>query len=184
MSHLSRALVSAGLGALSIRSPAIAVIAVSSRSHRFRCRADKAYIRLYGASTLSFRVARLSDRRGLMGSSVAATSCRRARRPTVRLLPKAVANSRCASFQPWYAACSRSRPASVNRSSLLRRSARPGLMLISPSRSSGRMFRPSVVRSITMFSANALIVITSCRLRRARMENWVVRRPADARCRS
>ena len=71
---------------------------------------------------------------------------------------------------------SRSRPASVNRNSLLRRSVRPGAMLINPSRSSGRMFRPSVVRSITSSSASSLIVATRAAEPRQNRE-LVVRRP-------
>ncbi len=56
--------------------------------------------------------------------------------------------------------------------------------VIRPSRSSGRMLRPSVVRSITMSWASALMVSGPCRRNFARIENWVDRRPVGARNRS
>jgi hypothetical protein len=43
------------------------------------------------------------------------------------------------------------------------------------------MFRPSVVRSITMSLASALIVIGLIRFSLASIENWVARNPAGAR---
>jgi hypothetical protein len=61
-----------------------------------------------------------------------------------------------------------------------RRSDADGSILTNPSRSSGRMLSPSVVRSITMSSASALIVSGRSRLSFARIENWVVRRPLGA----
>jgi hypothetical protein len=76
---------------------------------------------------------------------------------------------------------SRSTPASVRRSSLLRRSDCPGATARRPSRCKGRMFRPSVVRSITISAASAWIVIGPSRRSLARIENWVVRRPAGKR---
>src|SRR6202035_3141032 len=48
---------------------------------------------------------------------------------------------------------------SVSRNVLLRRSRRPLSTAIRPSRSSGRIFHPRVVRSMTISAARALIVI-------------------------
>ena len=45
----------------------------------------------------------------------------------------------------------------------------------------GKMFRPSVVRSITRSAARALIVIGPRRFSFTRIENWVVRNPLGAR---
>jgi hypothetical protein len=48
-------------------------------------------------------------------------------------------------------------------------------------RSNGRMLRPSVVRSITISSASALMVSGPSRLSFAKIENCVVRRPIGIR---
>src|SRR5215472_8613620 len=117
---------------------------------------------------------------GMTPRAVAATACRRARMSAVRLAPNAFSNCRCACAHPFIPARKRASPASVTRSSLLRRSPLPCSTAIRPSRCSGRMLRPSVVRSITISAARALIVIGPKRLSLARIENWVVRGPLGA----
>src|SRR5207248_2358227 len=89
-------------------------------------------------------------------AALVATSCNSARSALARLPPNAASNRACAAFQPAVAARRRAAPALVNFSSLLRRSTRAGAMAIKPSRSSGRMLRPSVVRSITNSAASAV----------------------------
>src|SRR5262249_18792960 len=118
---------------------------------------------------------------GAASRSVAAAARSRARSPAVRRPPKAASNLVCAWAQRARAARSRAAPALVKRSILLRRSARPGTTSINPSRSSGRILRPSVVRSMTKALARALIVIGPASLSLIRIENWVVRSPLDAR---
>src|SRR5262249_8809830 len=117
-------------------------------------------------------------------NSLAATARNSLRRSPARSAPNTVSNRACAWDQPLSAACRRFSPALVRCRSLARRSDAVGSMLIRPSRSSGKMLRPSVVRSITMSSASALIVNGPLRLSRARMENWVVRSPLGAKNRS
>jgi len=73
------------------------------------------------------------------------------------------------------AAWSRFSPAAVRCSSAARRSDDVLSTLIHPSRSSGRMLRPCVVRSITICLASALIVSEPIRLSFTRMEYWVER---------
>jgi len=51
------------------------------------------------------------------------------------------------------------------------------LTRISPSGASGRMLRPSVVRSITSFAASALVVLGPSRSSLASIECWVGRSP-------
>jgi hypothetical protein len=79
---------------------------------------------------------------------------------------------------------SRAAPARVRRSSLLRRSDAPARIAIRPSRWSGSMVRPRVVRSRTRSSARAWIVMGPWCDSLNRMENWVVRSPVEARARS
>ena len=99
----------------------------------------------------------------------------------VRSVPNAASNCFCASAHSFTAARKRASPASVSRSVLLRRSRRPFSTAMRPSRSSGRMFRQRVVRSMTRSAARALIVIGPSRLNFARIENCVVRSPFAAR---
>ena len=61
-----------------------------------------------------------------------------------------------------------------------RRSLGEAPISISPSRSKGRMLRPSVVRSMTSAAASALIGIGPPRCSRLRMANCVVRSPLSA----
>src|SRR5215472_16512830 len=68
------------------------------------------------AAGVSFRA------RPYMPSSVAATACRRARMSAVRFAPNAFSNCCCACTHPFIPARKRASPASVTRSSLLRRS--------------------------------------------------------------
>src|SRR5258707_9035424 len=114
-------------------------------------------------------------------NSLAAAARSSSRRSAARSSPNAASNRACACDQPSRACCRRLSPALVRRSSLARRSDAADLILIRPSRCNGRILRPSVVRSITMSSASALIVNGPFRLSLVRIEYWVVRRPLGAR---
>src|SRR5258707_9740583 len=68
----------------------------------------------------------------------------------VRSAPNTASNCFCAWAHSFAASRKRAAPASVSRNVLLRRSRRPLSTAIRPSRSSGRIFRPRVVRSMTI----------------------------------
>jgi hypothetical protein len=61
------------------------------------------------------------------------------------------------------------------------RSDAAGSILIKPSRSGGRMLRPSVVRSVTRSCARPAIVSGLIRFSCTRMENWGVCNPTGAK---
>ena len=104
-----------------------------------------------------------------------------ARKSAARLAPKRSSNRPCACAQASRPASRLFSPAFVRWSSLARPSLTDASILIRPSRSSGNTLRPSVVRSMTISLARALIVIGPSRLSFAKNENCVTCSPAGAR---
>ena len=98
-----------------------------------------------------------------------------------RPAPKRDLNRSWASDHAFCASRKRLSPALVSRSSFERRSDPVVSTAMRPSRSSGMMLRESVVRSITISSASALMVDVPFRFSFARIENWLVRKPVDAK---